>query len=392
MPTEKRTPFFVILLLFASFAIVSCDNNARLLKSLVEADSLIMNDADSAKHILTSIQEDVATANDDVKAYYNLLSVKVDDKLFIRHDDDSLIRFATDYYEKTGDTRLPEAYYFAGRTYSDMTLGDKAMFYFYKALEDSVNVSDYRRSRIFAQMGYVLLRNELPEEAKKMHELSYFYCKKINDTLAMRYCREDIHTIDSLIQVGAYDTSMMTERLLILQRISDKVKISALRRENKDLHSDKQSDGIYLFAIVTFIIVIVAFIAVVAYRRSKNNIPTQKQEPLHSNKFYDEDIASMIDSHVKTDKILKDSEWKMIEEKLLAAYPDFKEKLYSRINLSDTEYHICLLLKQDVSPSKIAKVMSLAVSSVSQSRLRMQQKAFNGEGTAKDWDRFVLSL
>ena len=100
----------------------------------------------------------------------------------------------------------------------------------------------------------------------------------------------------------------------------------------------------------------------------------------------------MIDSHVKTDKILKDSEWKMIEEKLLAAYPDFKEKLYSRINLSDTEYHICLLLKQDVSPSKIAKVMSLAVSSVSQSRLRMQQKAFNGEGTAKDWDRFVLSL
>ena len=189
MPTEKRTPFFVILLLFASFAVVSCDNNARLLKSLVEADSLIMNDADSAKHILTSIQEDIATANDDVKAYYNLLSVKVDDKLFIRLDDDSLIRFATDYYEKTGDTRLPEAYYFAGRTYSDMTLGDKAMFYFYKALEDSVNVSDYRRSRIFAQMGYVLLRNELPEEAKKMHELSYFYCKKINDTLAMRYCR-----------------------------------------------------------------------------------------------------------------------------------------------------------------------------------------------------------
>ena len=55
MPTEKRTPFFVILLLFASFAVVSCDNNARLLKSLVEADSLIMNDADSAKHTLTSI-------------------------------------------------------------------------------------------------------------------------------------------------------------------------------------------------------------------------------------------------------------------------------------------------------------------------------------------------
>jgi len=31
-------------------------------------------------------------------------------------------------------------------------------------------------------------------------------------------------------------------------------------------------------------------------------------------------------------------------------------------------------------------------SSISQNRLRMQQKVFNGSGTAKDWDNFVLSL
>ena len=71
---------------------------------------------------------------------------------------------------------------------------------------------------------------------------------------------------------------------------------------------------------------------------------------------------------------------------------DSKRRLYSLFNLSVTEYRICLLLKQELAPSKIAILMAMGVSSVSQCRLRMQQKAFDGEGSAKDWDRFVLSL
>ena len=395
MPTGKRISL-VILLLFTSFVIISCDNDAQMMRTLAEADSLIQTNADSAKHILYAMQDDVESANDDVRAYYSLLKVKTDDKLFVQHKDDSLISYATTYYERVGDSHLSEAYYFAGRTYSDMLQSEKALFYFLKALEDSVNVSDFRRSRIFAQIGYVLLRNDLLEEAKKMQELSYFYCSQINDTLGMRYSSEDIHTIDSLIQAGACDSSALNEKMLILQRVNDKVKISALRRENKNLHSGKQSDNTLMFTIIAIILIAVAGgIGIMLYRRNKNKDnedTTQSSEALPTNKFYDEDIIKMIDSHVKVNKVLKDSEWSMMEEKLLASYPDFKEKLYSRINLSDTEYHICLLLKQDIAPSKIAKVMALGVSSVSQSRLRMQQKAFNGEGTAKDWDRFILSL
>ena len=392
MPTGKRISL-VILLLFTSFVIISCDNDAQMMRTLAEADSLIQTNADSAKHILYAMQDDVESANDDVRAYYSLLRVKTDDKLLVQHKDDSLISFATSYYERVGDARLSEAYYFAGRTYSDMLQSEKALFYFLKVLEDSVNVSDFRRSRVFAQMGYVLLRNDLLEEAKKMQELSYFYCSQINDTLGMRYSSEDIHTIDSLINAGVCDSSTINEKMLILQRVNDKVKISALRRENKNLHSVKQSDNTLLVTITVVVLIAVAGIGIMLYHRNKGkDDSSQSSETMPLNKFYDEDIIRMIDSHVKANKVLKDSDWKMVEERLLATYPDFKEKLYSRINLSDTEYHICLLLKQDISPSKIAKVMSLAVSSVSQSRLRMQQKAFNGDGTAKDWDRFVLSL
>jgi predicted transcriptional regulator len=51
-----------------------------------------------------------------------------------------------------------------------------------------------------------------------------------------------------------------------------------------------------------------------------------------------------------------------------------------------------MLIKMEVSPSNIADLMAISKSAVSQNRLRMQQKVFDGEGTAKDWDKFVLSL
>lgn len=90
--------------------------------------------------------------------------------------------------------------------------------------------------------------------------------------------------------------------------------------------------------------------------------------------------------------MLKDSDWKKIEAGLLKAYPAFKEKLLGLYALSDTEYRICMLIKMEVSPSNIADLMAISKSAVSQNRLRMQQKVFDGEGTAKDWDKFVLSL
>jgi predicted transcriptional regulator len=51
-----------------------------------------------------------------------------------------------------------------------------------------------------------------------------------------------------------------------------------------------------------------------------------------------------------------------------------------------------MLIKSEVSPTNIAKLMAISNSAVSQNRLRMQQKVFDGEGTAKDWDNFILSL
>ena len=77
---------------------------------------------------------------------------------------------------------------------------------------------------------------------------------------------------------------------------------------------------------------------------------------------------------------------------LHANYPNFRSDLYSHYPMSENEYRICMLVKMEVTPSNMAKLLAMGNSSISQSRLRMQQKVFNGQGTARDWDAYVLSL
>ena len=81
-----------------------------------------------------------------------------------------------------------------------------------------------------------------------------------------------------------------------------------------------------------------------------------------------------------------------IEERLDESFPNFREKLYASYNFSEQEYRICVLIKMGVPPSMMSTLLATSKSNITQSRQRMQQKVFNGRGTAKDWDRFILSL
>ena len=122
------------------------------------------------------------------------------------------------------------------------------------------------------------------------------------------------------------------------------------------------------------------------------HIETDEHASAVSRQFYDADVNQLLTTHISDDKVLKPSEWKMVEARLLDSFPDFREKLFSLYNLSETEYRICILIKLGISPTNIAKLTATGKSSVSQSRLRMQQKVFNGEGTAQDWDNFIMSI
>ncbi len=190
----------VIFSVLSILLITACSHEGRQMKMLADVDSLIMVNADSAKSILLGMDREMVDAPDEVKAYYNLLRVKTDDKTFVEHTSDSLICSVADYYEKVGRReRLPETYYYIGRANVDMKNSEKALFYLQKAImQDSTFVSPNLRGRAYAQIGYIYHRNCLFEDAKNMHVIAYTYFKESGDTLFMRYCKDEIRTIDSL--------------------------------------------------------------------------------------------------------------------------------------------------------------------------------------------------
>lgn len=402
----RNSVYYIIVVLLI---LVSCTNrDARYLAELADVDSIAEVDAFKAKHQLQDLKETMTDASENVQAYYNLLCVKVDNKANVKLTTDSIILPSVRYYEQHNEEgRLPEAYFLLGRAYSDMRESEKAMFYFHKTLQcDSTQVSDYLKSRTYAQMGYIYLRNRLCDEARNSLEVAYFYCKAIGDTTSMRYCKEDIAAIDSFPDSLKIDDAERTKLLLKLQQINEKVKNGKLLQLNSDLQSEVRKDK----SLMTMVIcgcLLMAFIAIaVVYylrmNRSKRkdemiewheetHVKAEPQEPVRR-QFYDKEIDELISNHIASSKVLKLSDWTLIEERLLSSFPAFKDNLYSVYNFSETEYRVCLLTKLEVSPSNIAKLLALSNSSVSQIRLRLQRKVFGNEGTAKDWDNYVLSL
>lgn len=388
----KRTVLFPILLIIL---IASCTVRRNQYDAvLADIDNLTEVDADSARRRLAALHEEMDGVNKGTRAYYDLLCVKANDKAMVKHTSDSLICEVARYYEANRRSgHLPEAYYYVGRANSDIQNGEKALIYFQKALlEDSVYVTTRLKSRIFAQMGYIYLRNGLLEDAISMQQLAHFYCKQIGDTLGMRYCEEDIQTIKALNQALPISEYSVKEKTAKVQQINTLVKSQILSNENTKLRTENEQNKSVVWGIALSVTIIAVLTILLAFyfRRKKREaapqpIPTTKR-------FYDKDIDHLLATHLHNNKVLKTSDWKTIETHLLKVFPTFKDKLYSLYNFSETEYHICLLIKTEVSPSNMSKLMATGHSAISQSRLRMQQKVFNGEGTAKDWDKFILSL
>lgn len=104
------------------------------------------------------------------------------------------------------------------------------------------------------------------------------------------------------------------------------------------------------------------------------------------------DIYKTIQEHIKKDKIINMKVWNVLDEIINQEVADFKENIYSYYNISQHEYHICMLIRLDILPKDMATLLGCTTSAVSKARKRLQEKFFSDEGTAKDFDNFINSL
>lgn len=198
-------------LVFLLFSLLSCSSSTIQYPAvLLQADSLAMVNPEAALTLLDSISPSMTAAQEPVRRYYTLLTIKASDKAFLPHKSDSLVLDLLDYYEKRGDANLlPEVYYYAGRVTSDLGDALQALDYFQKALQ-SIDTETRENTTIailsYAQMGYLLRNQHLYEEAKQCLINSYSIDSILHDTTRMSVCMRDIAYVDML--QGKFEESM----------------------------------------------------------------------------------------------------------------------------------------------------------------------------------------
>ena len=161
-------PYLYVTVLLALVLLASCHTDRRAERLLQQADSLLDVRPDSVQTVLNTWADSISGSPERVRMYYNLLRVKAADKTYVTHTSDSLILSVVRYYRKRRDkTHLPEALYYAGRTYSDLKDAPRALEYYQQAIDvmEREKLTDYNLlSRIYSQMGTLFLYQELYDE------------------------------------------------------------------------------------------------------------------------------------------------------------------------------------------------------------------------------------
>ncbi len=182
----------VALLLFL-FVFCACKDRSYR-RILVVADSLTYVNPDSAITLLKQLKAQMNSEPETTQMYYRLLQIKANDKAYITHTSDNAILPIVRYYEKKkAKAHLMEAYYYAGRVYSDLNDAPQALEYFQKAKQASHSNTDYRLiSKIYAQIGDLFSYQDIYGEALGAFKKAYPYSVMAKDSSGMVFALRDI--------------------------------------------------------------------------------------------------------------------------------------------------------------------------------------------------------
>ena len=174
-----------ITLMFLSiiFFLVACSEQQSDNKQLILVDSLMQSQPDSALNILRGISmENFATQVDS--AYYALLLTQARDKNYIVQTDDSLIRYAVVYYDKTNDVRMQaKAHYYWGCVYRDMNRQAEAFREFLIAAPLTERAKEKRQlGLVYNNIGFIYMIQDFNEKADSIYQLMEGIAEELKDT------------------------------------------------------------------------------------------------------------------------------------------------------------------------------------------------------------------
>lgn len=199
-----KTQSFKTNLLLCSIALLfvfTCCNNHPLLPELNQAEQIIETKPDSALKIIESIKNPEKLSEKEY-ATYCLLLTQAQDKNYVTHTSDSLIKIAVNYFEKQDDKcHTIFAYYYMGRVYSDLQDALQAQEYYLKALSIKENHTDNRMiARIYNNLGMIYAYQDIYEMALSMHKeaLQYLKLEEVRDSINISFVLRNIARVFTL--------------------------------------------------------------------------------------------------------------------------------------------------------------------------------------------------
>lgn len=240
---RMKTPiriFFVFL--YCLFGVYAC-KHADYPSSLLKADSLTCVQPDSAIILLQNIQKEIDRMPKATQMYYRLLCIKAQDKAYVTHSSDTLIKEVIHYYENQKDYRhLPEAYYYAGRVYRDLGDSPQALAYFDKAIEIlPVNDGYELKSRIYSQKGSLFLYQGLYVRAIAQFRMSHQCDIALKDSIGMVYNLRDIGNAYRLTNKMDSARIYLQEANMLSQRLRRQDLFNMLQSQLAALYIDLQA-------------------------------------------------------------------------------------------------------------------------------------------------------
>ena len=175
-----------LLFLFILFAGLSCQRAEKSYPlAMQRAISLLSARPDSALYYLLQLDSQMADEPEETRMYHRLLTLAAEDKLYVPHTSDSLIREIVRYYEGYGDSdKLMMAYYYQGSVWRDMNDAPRAIDCYHRALEAGrhTRCSDLLIS-IYSQLGTLLAYQGVYDESLQATRTALALCRQYRDTV-----------------------------------------------------------------------------------------------------------------------------------------------------------------------------------------------------------------
>ena len=172
-----------LIILLIAFLSVACNERQSNNRQLILADSLMQSRPDSALCILQGIPMDKFATQAD-SACYALLLTQARDKNYVVQTDDSLIRYAVAYYDKTNDVRMQaKAHYYWGCVYRDMNRQAEAIREFLIAAPLTEKAKEKRQlGLVYNNRGFIYNIQGFNEKADSIYQLMEVIAQEVKDT------------------------------------------------------------------------------------------------------------------------------------------------------------------------------------------------------------------